>query len=303
MIVASSLLSPEGWRGTAVRLLDLSWALILVGVAHLCRTFLADYASGYTAWRKAMEGNIAAAIAYLALCLLTGLLWLGMTSISRAEVVHDRAQLIAPLIDQEIKAHYPDLPRYSYVGSLIEKETCPSMSHRYCWSTTAQLKTPREEGAGLGQLTRTWTKDGSVRFDALQELKAANPKALEELSWETVYVRADLGVRAILLKTKDCINTFKRSGSRVKDPLVLLAFCDAAYNGGYGGMQSDRKLCNLTSGCDPNQWFGHVELHSNKNREKWQGYGDSAFDINRKHVRETVPFESRRQKYVLLLGV
>lgn len=55
--------------------------------------------------------------------------------------------------------------------------------------------------------------------------------------------------------------------------------------------------------CDADQWFGHVELHSVKSREKWQGYGQSAYDINREHVRNTVPLHSRRMKYLPWLGV
>lgn len=61
--------------------------------------------------------------------------------------------------------------------------------------------------------------------------------------------------------------------------------------------------CALTPGCDPLQWFGHVEHHSSKSRVKWQGYGDSALDINRAHVRATVPLEPRRWRYVQWLGV
>ena len=53
----------------------------------------------------------------------------------------------------------------------------------------------------------------------------------------------------------------------------------------------------------PSPVFGHVEHHSSKSRVKWQGYGDSAFDINRAHVRATVPLEPRRWRYVQWLGV
>ena len=46
-----------------------------------------------------------------------------------------------------------------------------------------------------------------------------------------------------------------------------------------------------------------MENHSNKSRAKWQGYGASAFDINRAHVRATVPLEPRRWRYAEWLGV
>jgi membrane-bound lytic murein transglycosylase MltF len=130
-------------------------------------------------------------------------------------------------------------------------------------------------------------------------VKTPAPAALRELTWANVYQRADLGVRAILVKLKDCDRRLQQLGTFT--PGDRMAFCDAAYNGGDGGMQQDRRLCGLKKGCDPFQWFGHVELTSAKSRAKWQGYGLSAFDINRQHVDMTT--RQRRPKYVLLLGV
>lgn len=82
-----------------------------------------------------------------------------------------------------------------------------------------------------------------------------------------------------------------------------VAFCGAAYNGEWGGLQQDRKLCAMGSGCAQSACFGHVEQHSLKSRERWEGYGKSAYEINREHVRNTVSLQSRRAKYVPLLGV
>ena len=78
------------------------------------------------------------------------------------------------------------------LGALIEKESCISLEHRTCWSTAARLKTSREEGAGLGQITRAWDASGALRFDALAETVAMDPRALQELNWGNVYTRADL---------------------------------------------------------------------------------------------------------------
>lgn len=57
----------------------------------------------------------------------------------------------------------------------------------------------------------------------------------------------------------------------------------AGYNGGIGGVLADRKLCQATANCNPNLWWGNVEKTSGKSRVKWQGYGKSAFDINREY--------------------
>jgi len=41
----------------------------------------------------------------------------------------------------------------------------------------------------------------------------------------------------------------------------------SAYNGGPGWVQRDRRLCGSVGGCDPDKWFEHVELHTNRSPE------------------------------------
>lgn len=41
----------------------------------------------------------------------------------------------------------------------------------------------------------------------------------------------------------------------------------AGYNGGPGWVQRDRRLCGAVGGCDPDKWFEHVELHTNRSPE------------------------------------
>lgn len=300
-VIALNSYGPDGWRDPLVKMIWLSWTAICVALAHSARKALFDYANGREAWLKALQHPIGAGLAFLGLCILAAVLVLAFTGFARAQPVPAAAQALAPLVTQEIDQHWPQAPRRSYVGALIEKESCITLEHRHCWSPAARLKTSREEGAGLGQITRAWSASGALRFDALAETRAMDPRALQELTWANVYARADLGVRAILVKLRDCHRRFEQLG--IADDMARLAFCDAAYNGGLGGVQQERQLCALTAGCDPAQWFDHVEHHSNKSRTKWQGYGASAFDINRAHVRATVLLEPRRWRYAQWLGV
>lgn len=307
-VIALNSFGPEGWREPVVRLLWLSWTAVGVAVAFSAAKALADYAHGREAWLKALEHPIGAGLAFLALCLLRAVLVLAILGASfsqyaRAELPQglQRAHALAPVALEEIERYWPDMPRRSYLGALVEQETCPSLSHRFCWSASARLKTSREEGAGLGQFTRAWTASGALRFDALDEVRRMEPEGLADLNWESVYTRADLGLRATIVKLRDCDARLQQLAPF--EPIERVAFCDAAYNGGWGGMQQDRKLCAMAGDCNPAQWFGHVELHSLKSRQRWQGYGKSAFEINREHVRNTVPLESRRMKYLPLLGV
>ncbi|MFD2755039.1 hypothetical protein [Comamonas terrae] len=309
VVIVLNAFGPDGWREPVVRLLWLSWTSVGVAIALSASKAMADYAHGRDAWLKAQEHPIGAGLAFLALCVLRGamvlaIVWASMTQFAQAAEPAglQRARAMAPMVVGEIERQWPDMPRRSYLGALIEQESCPSLSSSMCWSTTARLKTAREEGAGLTQFTRAWTAAGALRFDAIAEVKAMAPKALQELSWDNVYERADLNVRAAIVKLRGCDAQLAALTPGLDD-ITRVAMCDAAYNGGWGHLQQDRKLCGLTPGCNPNQWFGHVEKHSVKSREKWQGYGQSAYEVNRGHVRNTVPLESRRMKYLVLLGV
>lgn len=182
-------------------------------------------------------------------------------------------------IAKELDTHFPELPERNYVPALIEHESCITLTHSRCWSSTSRLKTSREEGAGLGQITRAYREDGSLRFDSLTDMRSRYGLALKEASWNTIYQRPDIQIRMIVLMLKD-------SWGRVygvTDPFERLAFVDASYNGGLGGLNKERRLCSLTKGCDHTRWFGHVEKHCLKSKKVLYGKR-SACDINRAHV-------------------
>ena len=83
-------------------------------------------------------------------------------------------------------------------------------------------------------------------------------------------------------------------------PSDATAMMFACYNGGAGGLKSDRLVCRNTRGCDPTRWWRNVELTSNKSRQAWQGYGKSAFEINREYPR--LIFTVREPRYRALTG-
>jgi hypothetical protein len=193
-------------------------------------------------------------------------------------------------LNKEIKIYWPDHPMKHYFGSLIEHESCISLTHSRCWNPKSRLKTSREEGAGFGQITRAYKSDGSIRFDALSELKALHPKELKEWNWGNVYTRSDLQLRAIVLKTKDNYNTL----SSVKDPKERLYMTDVSYNQGIGRTKKDRQLCGLKKNCNPQIWFDNVEKsYSGTNKIIYGKRGP--YDISRHHVRDV--FNIRLSKY------
>lgn len=244
------------------------------------------------------SGSVAAGLVYLARCILLGVVLLLVATASRAEQVKAWQPPTAAVpylatLKAEQLAHWPGMPLPSALGAQVEKETCITLKHRSCWSPRAELKTAREQGIGLGQLTRTWRADGRQRFDALAEIRAAFPRELAGLTWSSPYDPV-LQLRALVLKDRQGFDLVREAAT----PADRLAMSFAAYNGGAGGLASDRRMCAATPGCDAGRWFGHVEHHSLKAKTAVPGYGQSFFAINRAYVREILLV--RRVRYLEL---
>lgn len=171
-------------------------------------------------------------------------------------------------------------PKKAAIPSLIEHESCLSFKHSKCWNSYSRLKTSREEGAGLGQITRTFYDDGTIRFDSLTNLKRAYPLELKELSWSNVYQRPDLQIRAIVLMNRDEYNYFR---SITNEPLL---FADSAYNGGRRDVVRSMTACKMSGKCNPKLWLNNTELYNVKSTAPL--YGRSAREINNHHVRDVM---------------
>jgi hypothetical protein len=169
------------------------------------------------------------------------------------------------------------------MGAQVERETCVSFTHPKCWSPRAELKTSRENGIGFGQVTRAYNADGSIRFDKIAELRSQH-KELKDWSWERRY-DPRLQMTGLVLMNR---SAWARFSPLAASPEDTWSFTLSGYNGGDGGVLKDRMLCAKVPGCDPRRWAGHVELHSAKSRTKWQGYGQSAYDINRGYVKQVM---------------
>lgn len=194
-----------------------------------------------------------------------------------------------PILKQEQVTYWGNHPNPAQLASLVEHESCVSLTNSRCWSPTSQLKTQREEGAGLGQITRAYDKSGNLRFDALAELKQIHPE-LSMLTWNNVYQKPEYQLRAIILKSNDNF----RSLNMVNDFNERLKFSDSAYNGGLGGVQNERRACQLKTGCNPQVWKNNVENTCLKSKQALYGTR-SACDINRFHVIDVT--ETRVHKY------
>lgn len=180
--------------------------------------------------------------------------------------------------------YWPTMPLPSALGAQIEQETCISLTHSKCFSPRAELKTQREYGFGLGQITIT------PAFNNFEVVKRMQP-ALKDWAWDNRY---DTASQLIALLSMDR-NEYNACAPLMLDSFNALACMAARYNGGAGGFNADRRLCSNTQGCDPKRWFGHVELYSTKAKVAASGYGKSFYQINREYVRNVM--YTRRAKY------
>lgn len=200
-----------------------------------------------------------------------------------------RAKEYLPTLVQVQQASWPDAPSPSFLAGQVEQESCVTLRSSKCWNPRAELKTSREWGVGLGQFTRAYRADGSIRFDTISSLAAAHEE-LQGWSWALRY-DARYQLQAIVLMDRDLYRQ-QRSAATDAD---RLAFTLSAYNGGNAGLLQDRRLCGNTTGCNPGQWFGNVEHTSLKSRQAHRGYGQSFFNINREYVANIL--NVRRFKY------
>lgn len=194
-----------------------------------------------------------------------------------------RAFQYLPILKQEILKYWPDHPVHAYFGSLIEHESCISLTHSRCWSPTSELRTARELGQGFTQFTKAYNSVGGIRFDALTELKNRHPNDLRELNWNNLTSRPDLQLRATMLKSLDNWKTLPT----IKDKMERLAMIDNGWNAGMGAVNARRRACGMAPNCNPNIWFGHVEKHCTSSRAIIYGKRN-ACDIQEHHVRDVL---------------
>jgi hypothetical protein len=288
------LTDPDGGASTHIWLLRVLTALVAVSLTHWVRKALFDYPESdlQSLFSKARQDSTGAGLALVAVSIVMAAVLMLFSGQVRAQdartFVPVAAGKLLPVLATEQRQAWPDHPMPAVLAALVEQESCISLRHSRCWNAASSLKTSREEGAGLGQITRAYRADGSVRFDSLADIRGRHP-ALAEWSWANVYQRPDLQLRALVLMSRDNFQGLRAVG----DSMERLAFADAAYNGGMGGVANDRRACGIKAGCDPQQWFGNVEATCTKSRAALYG-SRSACDINREHVTNVMLVRSRK---------
>lgn len=262
---------------------------LLMGAAtcHVLRRLLFPNVGMRRAAAVAMTYPTGAGLVFLGICIVLASALLAVRPVQANELPAGARQYLPILIDEQ-RAHWPDAAMPSVLAAQVEQETCISMTHRFCWSPTAELKTSREYGFGFGQITVT------ERFNVFDELRSQHA-SLRHWQWSQRFDPV-MQLRALVLKMRT--NHGQAKGMLNEWGEMAMAAC--MYNGGIGGCLADQRLCRATAGCDPSRWTGHIERTSYKARLAVAGYGKSFFQINREYVRNVMG--PRRMKYRFMDG-
>ena len=105
---------------------------------------------------------------------------------------------------------WPELNPKQLVASQIWQESL--------WNPRAALKTSREYGFGLGQMTKAWTKSGRIRFDKFKEAKKKY-KELKYWGWED---RWNVEKQLIFIFKEDLM-LYKKFSGYTNDPITRYA--------------------------------------------------------------------------------
>lgn len=200
------------------------------------------------------------------------------------------AYALMPVVIQAIDDIWPDMPMRSYFPAQIEAESCITLTHSKCWNPRAELKTSREYGFGLGQITIAYRADGSERFNVFEEVRLQHPD-LRSWQWEDRY-NPLMQIKAIVVKNRVNWGQIKWATADLDNKMAFLA---TFYNG--GNPSKDRNLCVNAAGCDPSKWWGNVERYSVKSKTPLKEYGNrSLFQISREYPVKVL--RDRRPKYI-----
>ena len=232
----------------AINILSIFSLVALFG--HYLRKSLFPYANLQVAWTAAVEKNsMPAALVYVAkIAFLFGLIWLatGFISPSVAGAASEptaRAKRHLPALKTAIDTHWPAAPMRHYIAAQIEQESAG-------WNPRAELKTSREYGIGLAQITIAYNADGTERFN---NFKAAQ-RIFKDWKWEDRFnVKYQLGYAVINDRS-----SFQQVSRLMRDDDSRWRASLVSYNAGYGTVLQRRALA-IRSGVPADRWVGGLD--------------------------------------------
>lgn len=152
-----------------------------------------------------------------------------------------RAQKHLPTLSQITDLHWPDAPMREVMAGQIEQESR--------WNTKAELKTSREYGIGLAQITVT------ERFNNFEAAKRIS--ALKDWQWED---RFNPRYQMTYLVLTDRAN-IRAVSKMFLDDANRWAGALVAYNAGMGTVLQRRAIERATTGRNSGLWFSGLDKY------------------------------------------
>lgn len=161
-----------------------------------------------------------------------------------------QAKELLPLLASVVQAQWPACPEPWVIAGKIEQESN--------WRIRAELKTSREYGFGLGQITIAYNADGTERFNNFTEALRVTMMT-KTITWST---RFDPRFQLTYSVLSDRSN-FAAASTFFDDDASRTAGMLVAYNAGLGGLVR-RKAAAVERGIAvPRKWFGGLsEIHA-----------------------------------------
>lgn len=192
------------------------------------------------------------------------------------------AAIYLPVLKAQAVSLWPAMQSPAILAGQVEQETCPSLRSAKCWNPRAELKTSREYGFGLGQLTVTRA------FNNFVAARGWDP-SLRGWQWSQRFDPV-MQLRALVAYDRNLYARVPAAASFTD----RMAFTLSAYNGGLGGLLKDVMLCRNSAGCNPDVWWGNVADHSFRAKVAVKGYGQSFYQINRQYVINVIRVRAPR---------
>lgn len=180
------------------------------------------------------------------------------------------SQQYLPQLGKEVSGYWPSLPIREFPAGVIDQESG--------WKLHATLKTSREFGCGLGQFTVAFRADGSVRFNAIDEMRRQSPSLA---GWDVANCyQVNYQLRAVVLKLK---NSWRNCSAVMRGNDNSLMCIAGQYNGGAGSTTNRIRACRAQPGCDSKLWVGNLDQQCPQAKVKVAGYAESFCEINSKY--------------------
>lgn len=223
----------------AVQLYTLSMVALVLAVAHLVRKSLFPYIDLSTLVDKAEESPAGAAVIFASVIAL--IIALLCTS-ARAGEIPAGARQHLPTLQAAAAEHWPGAPLPHTMAGQVEQESS--------WKARATLKTSRELGRGLTQLTVTYAGDGRERYNAYRD--AVRWRQLAAWNWQADPYNPRYQLTYLVLRDKATFATMRRLMATDDDSWRATL---VAYNAGEGRVLKRRAVA-LATGLPADRWAG-----------------------------------------------